>query len=175
MLQLESGGTMFATCWTVDILAETIAKVRKNNPHMPGGAITMLHDHITGSMTERIDDYAPTSDDPIADIYDRHVHAAAIAGQVDILMTADKGFLDLPREVSDTLPYEICTSDHVFVLIDDGYPSVVRAVACAQWEYWRKKDPGSDLPAKLKASGCPDFAQRVSDHIHRLQLASEPD
>lgn len=169
MLQIETGGTMFTTCWTVDILAETIANVRKNNPHMHGGAMTALHDHIIGSMTEQIVQYGPADDDPIADIYDRHVHAAAIAGQVDILMTADTGFLTLPQDVTDVLPYEICTADSVFTLIADGNPAAVRAVAGAQWEYWRKKNPSSDIPARLAASGCPDFALRVSEHIARLR------
>lgn len=169
MLQLETAATMFTTCWTVDILAETIANVRKKNPHMQGGAMTALHDHVTGSMTEQIVQYGPADGDPIADVYDRHVHAAAISGQVDILMTADTDFLDLPQDVTDTLPYEICTADGVFTLIDDGNPAAVRTVAGAQWEYWRRKSPSSDLPAKLAASGCPAFALRVSDDIARLR------
>ncbi|GAA4416204.1 hypothetical protein GCM10023169_03280 [Georgenia halophila] len=97
---------MFTSCWTVDILAETIASIRKDDPHLSGGAVTVLHDRIVGSMTERIDDYTPTTDDPIADVFDRHVHAAALAGQVHIVMTQDNGFLKLPTATTDKLAYE---------------------------------------------------------------------
>lgn len=160
---------IFTTCWTVDILAETIANLRKNNPNLPGGAATAIHDHITSILTERIDDYTPGPDSPVADPYDRHVHAAAVAAGVDLLVTSDADFLNLPADVVERLPYEIWAPDDFFVLVDDQEPAIVHAVTCTQWDHWRRREPSSDLAHHLDASGCPKFAQRVREHIRTMR------
>lgn len=168
LLQACSNHDIFVTCYTEDIRVEVLNNLRKSDPDMDGQAMTVLSDRIAESMWERIEDYPGIPDAPIADPYDRHVHAAAIAGQVDKLLTCDKGFLDLPESVTDGLPYEICTPEQVFLLLDDGHPWVVREVARVQWEHWRKKDPGSDLPDRLAKADCPEFAERVRRHIDSL-------
>lgn len=164
-LQIASAGAMFTTCWTEDIRAEVLYHLRKENPDMDGAALTRVADRIAGSMTERIEDYRSGADAPVADQFDRHVHAAAVAGQVDILMTNDIDFLNLAEDVADRLPYDICTADQVFVLIDDSHPHLVREVTQDTWDYWRRRSPDADVPERLKLAGCPDFADRVRDHI----------
>ncbi|MDO8150109.1 PIN domain-containing protein [Isoptericola sp. b408] len=168
LLEAGSNHNIFVTCYTEDIRVETLNNLRKDHPDMDGKALTVVSDRIAKSMWERIEDYPAIPDAPIADPYDRHVHAAAVAGGVDKLLTCDGGFLKLPEPVTDGLPYEICTPEELFLLVDDGHPDVVRDVARHQWEYHRKKDPSADLPSYLARAGCPQFAKRVRLHIERF-------
>lgn len=168
LLQLQlAQGALFATCWTVDIHAEVLSRLRKQNPEMDGGALTTVSDRIMACMTERISKYPHVPQTFLSDEYDAHLHSAAIAGGVDMLMTQDRDFLDLGTDVTDNLPYEICSADDTFVLIDDSAPELVRIVTRSTWDYWRRREPSADVPAFLTKAGCPEFAKRVRDHIHR--------
>jgi len=131
---------------------------------MDGGAVTALADNLRRSMSERIDEFEMKPLAGLSDRDDLHVHAAAIGGSVDMLLTLDTDFLSLPDSITDALPYEILTPDSFLVLVDDSGPEYVREVVDTQWEYWRKKDPSVDLPQRLREVGCPIFAERVYRH-----------
>ncbi len=72
---------MFHVFYTEDILAETIQSIRRRNSGLSGTEITKVRDAIAGTMDGRIDDY-PSGQDAVAltDPFDRHIHAAAVAG-----------------------------------------------------------------------------------------------
>lgn len=163
LLQIEAPG-MFATCWTEDILAETVHGIRRRNRHADGGAITQVADTLRATMSERIDGFAVESFPALNDSDDLHVHAAALAGGVNMLLTNDTDFLQLSREVLDELPYEVIDADSFLVLVDDSSPKAVDEVMHKQWTYWRSKDPASDLPQRLRDAGCPEFAERLWRH-----------
>ncbi|MGC4175663.1 MAG: PIN domain-containing protein [Demequina sp.] len=163
MLQVQASG-MFTTCWTEDILAETIHAMRKRNPAVAGSSITQVADTMRQVMGERIDAFEVIAFPDIRDEFDLHVHAAAIAGGVDMLVTLDSDFLELPTGVADELPYEILSPDSFLVLVDDSGPEHVREVLSQQWEYWRRRDPSTDLPQRLRNANCPEFAERVYRH-----------
>jgi hypothetical protein len=158
---------MFFLYYTVDTLAETINTIRNANPDLDGAKITTIHDRITESMTGRIDHYPGRADAPISDIGDHHVHAAAVAGGIDIVVTGDTGFTKLVDAVRDELPYEIQTPDEFLVLADDSWPEIVRAVTKTQFEYWTPKG-GRNLPTALDKAGCTRFADRVRNHLQAL-------
>lgn len=106
------------------------------------------------------------------DIGDAHLHAAAVHGAVDIIVT--RNGKDLPY--SDDLPYEIYEPDDFLVLVDDAAPHAVQAVTELQLRYFHQKcssDEGVDLPYRLKKAGAPEFATRVRDHAARLH--EDPD
>ena len=167
LIQIESPG-MFATCWTEDILAETLYHLRRRNPQLDGRVVAAVRDKVSQVMSERIEGYPILEMPGLADRDDRHVHSAAVAGQVGILVTDDRGFLDLDPASMGALSYDIVSADGFLVLADDSGPDAVRRMVRRQWEYWRGRDPASDLPARFVAAGCPAFAERVAGHIREL-------
>jgi hypothetical protein len=114
-------------------MAETLYRVRRSNPGLEGGAIAAAHDNMITVMDLRVADY-PSGHDAaqIADPFDRHIHAAAVAGGVNCIITNDRGFTELPMALRDELEYEIYTPDEFFVLIDDSSPALVRATVQRQ-------------------------------------------
>ena len=168
LIQSETPG-MFRTCWTEDILAETVHHIRRNNPLLDGGAVTVVRDRMVAAMSERIEAFVVKEFAPLTDEHDLHVHAAAVDGQVSMVLTNDKGFLDLPDAVTDMLPYEVIDADSLFVLIDDSSPETVRRVTARVWGHLRKKDPAADVAQLLVQAGCPRFAQRVRHHQRELR------
>lgn len=167
ILQLEAPG-MFTTCWTEDILAEVTYRLRRSRPDLDGAVIANVRDKIAGAMSERIDAYPMVDLADLGDPHDRHLHSAAVAASVHILVTSDTDLLSLPAATTDELPYEILSPDAFLVLADDSSPVAVGRMVARQWEHWRWRDPGFDLPARLAAAGCPDFGDRVRGHLRRL-------
>ena len=171
MLKDTSHGDMFRLAYTEDIVAETLYHIRRKNADLDGGVLADVREKIVAVMDVRIRDY-PSGQDAIqiADPFDRHIHAAAMAGEVDCIVTSDHGFTKLPVEVRDQLEYEIYTPDEFFVLVDDSSPSLVRATAQRQIEYFgvNRKNPNYDLAGALIRSGCPDFADRVKRRCQEL-------
>ncbi|MFW7413851.1 PIN domain-containing protein [Demequina sp. SO4-18] len=165
LLQINAPG-MFATCWTEDILAETVYGIRRRNRHADGEVITRIADRLRATMSERIEGFAVKPFPALTDANDLHVHAAALAGGVNMLLTDDSDFLHLPPQVLDELPYEVIDADSFLVLVDDSSPTSVSEVMHQQWTYWRSKDPSTDLPQRLRDAGCPQFAERLWRHQH---------
>jgi hypothetical protein len=91
-----------------------------------------------------------------------------------MLVTQDKGFLDLPEDQKDELAYEILSPDDFFLLLDDSASQFVSSVTKQQSVYWVKRRSedkaigGMSLEAALRKSGCPKFAARVRGHIKNL-------
>ncbi|GAA4517642.1 PIN domain-containing protein [Brevibacterium yomogidense] len=154
----------FTVTYTEDILSETVYNLRRNYPHLTGTQITRINDSIAVAMSERIDDYGNGSDGPIADPFDNHVHAAAVAGRIDALVTSDKGFLDLTDEAKDSLPYEIYCPDEFFLLVDNSMPHHVRAVFETMLQHHQSVGKSLDFDDALVQSSCPRFAERVRAH-----------
>lgn len=170
MIQVESSGGLYELAWTEDILAEAITRIRANNPNFDGGRITHIRDKITeilfnGRIADFVIDDSFSGEDP----KDRHVHAAAITGQVDYLITADGGFTS-PSINLDKLPYEVHTPDEFFRLVDDSAPHHVRAVAQKQNEHWKARPHPKTLPDALRDAGCNEFAERVRMHLADIAL-----
>lgn len=163
LLRSETEG-MFQIHTTEDVLAETEYRLRRNNPTMAGGVITDLRKKITESIDELVGDYDATIPYTGRDPHDRHVHAAAIASQANILLTNDDGFVG-----SDEDPYEVFNCDDFFILVDDSASWHVERVTANQVNYWSKKTgPRKTLAAALADADCPEFAKRVQKHVEKL-------
>jgi hypothetical protein len=159
------GHGMFTALWTEDILAETLHAVRRLYPDLAGGKIAHVRESIVGTFPDgRVRDFEIDTGQPIPDPFDRHVHAAAIAGEVDLLITDNVEDLRpaCPAD-RDSLPYEVYTADEFFMLIADCQPSVVRDVIRDQIEYFLEQGIEPNLPAALRRAGTPRFAERVRD------------
>jgi hypothetical protein len=165
LLKLKSEGGMFTVASTVDIISEAMARLRDKNPYAQGRTIAGIHDRIVEFIDERDDDYTVDESFPGADDGDAHVHAAAVACGAGVVLTCDSGWEKLSDRVKDGLPYEVQDPDYFFCLIDEASPSTVLRVIMDQVEYWVRVNGEADLPSRLRAAGCPQFAERVRKHL----------
>lgn len=169
MLQLETGGRVFVGCWTEDILAEVVHGLRRADGRRSGGDVSRLRDRIAEVLEGgRIEDYDCTVEYTGVDPDDRHVHAAAIAGDVGILVTDDQGLLALRDDAR--LPYDVMSSDDFLVLVGESAPAPVTAVAEKQLEHAITTGRDTDLAGRLNAAGCPAFAGVVRRVLQQLAL-----
>lgn len=141
--------------------------MRKINPHASDPEIGGVRDKIVQAFSGgRIEGYSIETGIGYPDIFDAHVHSAAVHGGVDFVITLDKGFEELGEKL-DALPYEIHAADSFFCLLDDSSPKSIRAVTQRQLEYWSKREAGRpfNLCTSLERAGAPEFADRVRGHL----------
>ncbi len=160
---------MFLLCTSEDVIAETLSKLRDNNPRWDGGQITRIRAAIVEVFDELVDDFDGSVAYQGADPDDFHVHAAALAAQAQILLTCDHGLLNQPN--ADELEYEAYHPDDFFVLVNDSAPLNVREASLAQLRYYANKngERNSGLVDALIAAGSPHFAECV--RLHLVDLA----
>lgn len=170
LLQAKAPG-LFNVTWTEDIMVETLYHLRKDHPlwseQQVGGIRRNLEKAFTGGQ---ITGYQVDAALQYPDIGDAHVHAAAVHGAVDIVVTQNGK--DLPY--GDDLNYEIYQPDDFLILVDDAAPQAVRAVTEEQLCYYHGKSSaadGVDLPLRLKNAGAPMFASRVREHLQNVDMS----
>jgi hypothetical protein len=166
LIQLQSVSAPYTTYWTEDILSEAMYHLRRNNPTWDGARTAQVREKVAGSLEGgRVDDFVVDGSFP-GDPHDQHVHAAAVAAEVDIVLTADGGFTT--RDLANLLPYEVYGPDDFFLMVDDSAPDLVREAADAQLRYYRWRLGSADLCDALHAAGCPRFAERVRRHLRSI-------
>lgn len=165
LLRNATEANMFVVHATEDVIAETLYRLRRNHPDWPGQLTTEIHDRISENIDCRVRNYTIDGSYPGVDPDDAHVHAAAVASGVGVLLTGDTGFTTLSEEVKDALPYEIHTPDSFFTLVAKSSPISVHQVTEQQVTYWMRRHGKCDLPARLRAADCPDFAEQVRQHV----------
>lgn len=92
------------------------------------------------------------------------MHAAAVACRADVLLTTN---LDDFTWDENTSPYDLMDPDGFLVLLDDAAPELVAAVTARMCDYWVSRTGHADVCARLRSAGCPQFADRVLEHLHR--------
>ncbi|MGO1592918.1 MAG: hypothetical protein ACTHW1_01385 [Ancrocorticia sp.] len=160
-------GAFYTVHATRDILAETVARIRDNNPLLTGNQIENLHQHLMRSIDSLETDYTP-EESSIPDQGDWHVHAAANQCGMDYLVTNDQGFLTLPETVTDGFHYETFSPDDFLCLLDDSNSRSIAKVTQEQNRYWQERSSSRPLDEALERAGCPMFAQRVRTHIEAI-------
>lgn len=174
MLRMETGGDMFTLITSEDALVEAQYTYRKQNPEVSGRVVANIRKKTAEFCDDVIEDYPGKATGPFLDRYDLHIHSAALASGCHMLVTQDKGFLDLPEEQKDELAYEILSPDEFLILLDDSASQFVSSVTKKQSAYWvksrseNKATGGISLETALRKSGCPKFASRVRGHIKNL-------
>ena len=161
LLNNESGHRIFTITTSEDIVVEVLSNLRKRNPMAHSSLIEGVRTKILDAAAEVVTDFAVKMDSPIGDDGDAHVHAAAVAAGVNMVITNDKGFLGLSDETLDSLPYEVIAPDEFFLRLDQAAPGLVPRVAELQAAYWLKTRGSADLPKYLAKAGCHAFAERV--------------
>lgn len=174
MLRMETGGNMFTLITSEDALVEAQYTYRKRNPEVSGRVVTNIRKKTAEFCDDVIEDYPGKATGPFLDRYDLHIHSAALASGCHMLITQDRGFLELPEDQKDELAYEILSPDNFFLLINDSASQFVSSVTKQQSAYWVKRrtdgnvSRGMSLESALRKSGCPKFAARVRSHIKNL-------
>ena len=169
MLQMKTSGLMFVGCWTEDIMAELVYNLRRAHPQWDGAVIATLRGKIEKVLEGgRIEDYDCTLPYEGEDPHDRHVHAAAVAGRVGVLVTDDAALLALGADAST--PYDAMSVDDFLVLIAEGAPEAVAAVTEEQLEHAVAHGRDPDLASRLEAAGCQTFGAHVRTVLQRLAL-----
>lgn len=164
LLRNETTSGMFTLHTTEDIVCEVGYRFRRKRPEVDGRLLHALVGSLRTNADSIIDEYP---DDPTysgRDRDDRHVHAAAVSGEIDIVLTDDLGML-----ATDDDRYEISTPDDFLVLVDDSMPRVVQAVAARQARYWHGRPNPRPLDEALVRAGCTRFAKRVTSHLAQTQ------
>ncbi len=64
--------------------------------------------------------------------------------------------------------YEVLSPDDFFLLVDDADPALVRTVISSMCSYWVGRTGSANLPERLRAAGCPTFADRGLAHLHHM-------
>ncbi|WP_094764312.1 PIN domain-containing protein [Luteococcus japonicus] len=169
----QANGNMFQVHTTEDVLAETIANMRKRKPGAPGYATSRRLELIRDSLTEVIRDY-PGQGDPKApkfsgtDKDDYHVHAGACAGGANIILTcnAASDITTTPDEES----HEVMQPDDFFCLVTKSNPSCLAPVVQYQLAYWTKRPSRLQLDDALRNSNCSAFADEVRKALCQIAI-----
>ena len=104
MLATEAEGDLYTVLWTDDILTECTYHLRKANPRWEGGKISRIRELIEEVFPDgRVRDFVVEGG--ALDEGDQHVHAAAVAGRADFVLTMN--VKDFPG--GDECPYEVYT------------------------------------------------------------------
>lgn len=166
LLQLSLDAGMFRCYGTEHVYAEAAYHLQRNHPDRDGAVFSSFRRHYDDCLI-RIDSYPALDDYPGNDPNDKHLHSAAIAGEIDKIVTTDKLFAAAaaPR---DDLPYEVWLADEFLVLVDDSEELLVRYVTKKYVDYQLKRDGECHLVEQLRDAGCPEFAERVRKHLQRI-------
>jgi predicted nucleic acid-binding protein len=171
LLRIETQGRMFTVATSEDALVEAQHAYRKSNPGAQGSSVSGIREKVIEFCDEVVSDYPGLKTAPMSDKYDWHIHSAVLEMGSHILVTRDKGFLNLLEMEKEALPYEIHTPDELLVLIDDSAPQFVSRATKNQSEFWANHDSESNiigLEIALVQSGCPVFAARIRKHLQDL-------
>lgn len=167
ILLLSMEARMFTVHTTEDILAEVISSMRAKSVNLPGGVIHAFRESMMNSVDSVIQEYSMDFEYPGADQKDKHVWAAALSGEIQILVTNDAEMLSLR---SDDLAFEILSPDEFLLLALDSSPAAVLSVALKQLDYWKGRS-GVQVHEALKSAGCREFSDRLcellADHLRR--------
>ncbi|MFD3593570.1 hypothetical protein ACFWU5_12645 [Nocardia sp. NPDC058640] len=150
-------------------MAEALYNLRRKNPFLAEQQVGGIRRSIieTFGDNSQILGYAVDRNVAYPDVFDAHVHCAAVHGDVDIVLTANHE--DFEFDGIDDLTYEVYGADAFFELVDDSKPALVRAVVREQLVYWVGRK-GKALPEALRSAGADNFAERVRLHLQTLDV-----
>ncbi len=161
MLATEAEGDLYTVLWTDDILTECTYHLRKANPRWEGGKISRIRELIEEVFPDgRVRDFVVEGG--ALDEGDQHVHAAAVAGRADFVLTMN--VKDFPG--GDECPYEVYTPGEFFTLVWDSAPGLVERVSRKMDRYWSGKGHPYSVAERLrsaeKSAAMKEFARRVT-------------
>ena len=163
---------MYQLYTTEDVKAEVVRVVRRRNQRVDGGVITDKLNELSLVMDEVLQDFPGTLPFTGADEGDYHIHAAAVAGRADLVVTSND-----PRDITadpDGEHYEILTPDAFLVLVSDSSPTSFLEAVRRQLAHSRKNPEGYQIDDALRRAGCPETAARVREALMHLARSPRP-
>lgn len=136
----------FTILCTEDILAEVRYHLRRRHPTASSKTIKTKISKIRMCIDDFVEFSGSSSGVP--DIYDLHVHSAALDGHIDVLLTENVKDFPSPSK------YNVSTADDFFIKIvtaTQGYKEVLEIIQM-QREYMRRRHKSLDLSAYLDKS-----------------------
>lgn len=166
-LKTATNGSMFTVVSTEDVITEALRAIRKTRPDLPGKVISDLRSALEVNIEDIVSDFAVEEWMLEGDKHDGHVRAACQQHAVDILVTCDHLLLADPAN-HPQLRYDVMTPDDFLVLVDDSTPGSVFDLVSRKVKWARETGNEVDLPGELRRVDCPQFATRVTRHLHQL-------
>ncbi len=174
LIASRSGPPLFHLRWTEDVLAELVYHLRRQFPHFSDRQVGGVRDKIVGVFGEdsRICGYEIDRSLDYTDQYDEHLHAAAEHGDVQYVITDDRGFHRFTELNDDRLGYEVYTPDDFLMLVHRDAVATVREALLLQIEYHRRSGKPFNLATMLEDAQAPNFASAVRDLLQEPSVAN---
>ena len=169
LLCLESSRSAYDLRWSEDVLAEWIYRAKRRNPDITDRALGGVRRNIEQAFPYTlVTGYDLASTPPLPDPHDRHVLAAALHADVDMLVTDDRRAFP---ENALRGKLDVYTADEFLVWVADNHPNLLRPVLDKQVAYFRKNaivtggERGQDrLVEALQKAGAGTFARTPHRH-----------
>lgn len=165
----------FRICWTEDIMAELVYRLRRNFPDSKENQVGGVRRNLVNAIgSDPITGYPATGHADISDPFDAHLDAAAEQGNVNYVVTMDKRAL-VPDP--DLTTYDYCQVDEFLALCDDSMPELVRKALLTNLGFHIKRarlqglDGFPNFPEKYEKAGAPEFAGRVRTHFQSFDMS----
>ncbi|OJF14526.1 hypothetical protein BG844_09335 [Couchioplanes caeruleus subsp. caeruleus] len=137
LMALDSEHTAYQMKWSEAVLAEAFYHLRRKRPDAPEQTIERWRRVLDEAFPEaKVTGFDPASVPQPADVNDHHVLAAAYAGEVDILLTAD-GDADNFQQCLDEVDagIDVQHPDDFLCMLAERHPQLVRRRFMNQIEY----------------------------------------
>lgn len=161
----ESAASAFSTFTTHDIQAEAIHALRRLHPRVDGAVIARRVEMMALTLDEVLDHFPGDLPFTGRDEADYHMHAAAVAGRADIVLTDNDPHDFTARPAAE--PYEVLTADAFFLSVAAADPACLPAIVREQLAYWTRRRDYVPLDVALHRSGCPGFAALIGGLLDR--------
>jgi hypothetical protein len=136
LLCLESSRSAYDLRWSEDVLAEWIYRTRRRKPDITDQALGGVRRNIEQAFPHAlVTGYDLASTPALPDPHDRHVLAAALHAEVDMLVTDDR--TAFPENVLQG-KLDVYTADEFLVWVADNHTSLLRPVLDKQVAYFRR-------------------------------------
>ncbi|SNY30956.1 PIN domain-containing protein [Paractinoplanes atraurantiacus] len=142
LMALDSHYTAYELRWSEAVLAEAFYHLRRAYPEAPERRIEHWRDQLDKQFPEaKVTDWDPQAVPRPRDANDHHVLAAALAGEVDILVTNDGDIDDFQRCLDHVeAGVDVQHVDDFFCMMADRHTKLVRRRFLSQVMYWQRRD-----------------------------------
>lgn len=169
LISYETQNKFFQTFTSQGVLDEWSYHWRKKHPEKDDKARQMIVDQIKKAVFEVVEGFPIHPIESYPDKHDLHVHAGALAAEVDALVTADTPLIEFGKTEAgeEQLSYDTYSPDEFLMQLTEYAPdSVFLNVYLQCEEYARKKSSDINLCQNLRAAGAPRFADYIYENIY---------
>lgn len=163
LLRLAEGGT-YRPLWSAGVLDE-LSRNLADGRDLPADAITRRIGEMQRSFPDaEVRGYESLAEAMTCDPKDRHVLAAAVRGDAEVLVTFNTS--DFPAESVERYDITVVHPDDFLLDQLDLYPGATVGALRAQADAYKSPEMAvEDLLGRLAAAGVPRFASEARRHL----------